>query len=353
MKNNWVRLIAGALVSVVLVGAISLTGGMKKGHRTDGLLYEASGLHPDAELLLIDGQTVTAEEYLYWLAYDCEYLSNYVPDVDWSTELTAGVTYGDYAKTEAVETVKLYSVVRAWAQEAGVTLTEEDQAELETQRQEYVEYFGGEEAYQQQLAAMGVAEEAYDRISETAFLYQRLETEFSTEGGALYPDGAALAQYAADNGYLTGRAIYVPAGDGAEEEANGYLKRMQEAEDKIAEHAAICQEREVDQLDSITFSAAAGDSLSDALSQAVSALQPNELTGVVAMDEGYYIFLREDTDLSAVLPTYFNTLLQARRSEAHVVYNEELYAAIDTGTFYEKLTQLRSELGQTPQQAEQ
>ena len=42
MKNNWVRLIAGVLVSVALVGAISLTGGMKKGSRTDGLLYEAS-----------------------------------------------------------------------------------------------------------------------------------------------------------------------------------------------------------------------------------------------------------------------------------------------------------------------
>ena len=41
MKNNWVRLIAGVLVSVALVGAISLTGGMKKGSRTDGLLYEA------------------------------------------------------------------------------------------------------------------------------------------------------------------------------------------------------------------------------------------------------------------------------------------------------------------------
>ena len=72
MKNNWVRLMAGALASVVLVGAIALTGGMKKGSRTDGLLYQASGIHPDAELLLIDRQTVTAEEYLYWLAYDCD-----------------------------------------------------------------------------------------------------------------------------------------------------------------------------------------------------------------------------------------------------------------------------------------
>ena len=226
-------------------------------------------------------------------------------------------------------------------------------AALEAQRLEYVTYYGSEEAYQQQLEAQGITEEVYDRINETAYLYQRLQDQFCTEGSALYPDSEALAQYAADNGYLTGKAIYVPAGDGAEEEANGYLKRMQEAEDKIAEHAAICQEREVDQQDSITFSAAAGDSLSDALGQAVSALQPNEMTDVVALDDGYYIFLREETDLNAVLPTYFNALLQARRSEAHVVYNEELYAAIDTGAFYEKLTQLRSELGQTPQQAAQ
>ena len=349
MKNNWVRLIAGVLCSVVLVGAIALTGGMKKGSRTDGLLYEASGLHPDGELLLIDRQTVTCEESLYWLAYDCEYLSTYVPNVDWNAEITDGVTYGDYAKTDALETVKLYSAVRAWAQEAGVTLTEEDRSALESQRLEYVEYYGGEEAYQQQLEAQGITEEGYDRIRETGFLYQRLQEAFCTEGGALYPDGAALAQYVADNGYLTGRVIFVEAGDGAEEEANGYLKRMQEAEDKAAEHDAICQERNVDQYGSMTFTFMEGD----ALCEAAAALGVNELSGVVAMDEGYYIFLREETDLSAVLPTYFSAMLQERRSAANVVYNEKLYSAIDTGTFYQKLVELRSQLSQTVQQAQQ
>ena len=348
MKNNWVRLIAGALASVVLVGAIALTGGMKKGSRTDGLLYQASGIHPDAELLLIDGQTVTAEEYLYWLAYDCEYLSTYVPGVDWSAELTEGLTYGDYAKTDTLETVKLYSVVRAWAEEAGVTLTEEDRAALEAQRLEYVTYYGSEEAYQQQLEAQGITEEVYDRINETAYLYQRLQDQFCTEGSALYPDSEALAQYAADNGYLTGKAIYVPAGDGAEEEANGYLKRMQEAEDKLAEHAAICQERGVDQKDSITFTVTEGDPVCEA----AMALAANEVSDVIAVDEGYYIFLREETDLSAVLPAYFNAQMQARRSEANVVYNEELYASIDTSAFYQTLTQLRSQLTQTVQPTE-
>ena len=310
MKNNWVRLIAGVLVSVALVGAISLTGGMKKGSRTDGLLYEASGLHPDGQLLLVNGETVTCEEYLYWLAYDCEYLSTYVQGIDWSTELTSGVTYGDYAQTDTLETVKLYSVVRAWAEEAGITLTDEDQEALDAQRLEYVTYYGGEEAYQRQLAIQGISEEAYDHIRETAYLYQRLQDAFCTEGSALYPDGAALAQYAADNNYLTGRVVFVPAGDGAEDEANGYLKRLQEAEDKLAEHAAICQEREVDQQDSITFAAAEGDALSE-------------------------------------------QALAHRRSAANVVFNEDLYSTIDTGAFYEKLVALRSEAAQEPAQAQQ
>ena len=114
-----------------------------------------------------------------------------------------------------------------------ITLTDEDQEALDAQRLEYVTYYGGEEAYQRQLAIQGISEEAYDHIRETAYLYQRLQDAFCTEGSALYPDGAALAQYAADNNYLTGRVVFVPAGDGAEDEANGYLKRLQEAEDKL------------------------------------------------------------------------------------------------------------------------
>ena len=47
MRSNWIRFLAGVLVSVALVGAFAVTGGMKGGRSTDGLLYQASGLHPD------------------------------------------------------------------------------------------------------------------------------------------------------------------------------------------------------------------------------------------------------------------------------------------------------------------
>ena len=66
-----------------------------------------------------------------------------------------------------------------------------------------------------------------------------------------------------------------------------------------------------------------------------------------------YVRLKEDTDLSAVLPAYFSSLLADRRSAANVVFNEDLYSTIDTGAFYEKLVALRSEAAQEPAQAQQ
>ena len=63
-------------------------------------------------------------------------------------------------------------------------------------------------------------------------------------------------------------------------------------EDKIAEHAAICQERGVDQKDSITFTMTEGDPVCEA----AMALAANEVSDVIAVDEGYYIFLAKGTD---------------------------------------------------------
>ena len=88
MRSNWIRFLAGVLVSVALVGAFAVTGGMKGGRSTNGLLYQASGLHPDGEMLAISGQTVTCEEYLFWLGMVCDNVTASLPDVDWSAAVT-------------------------------------------------------------------------------------------------------------------------------------------------------------------------------------------------------------------------------------------------------------------------
>ncbi len=162
MKNNWIRFLAGVIASAVLVGAFALTGGMKSGKRTDGLMYQASGLHPDGELMSINGQVVSCEEYLYWLAQDCEYLAGQVEGLDWNAAVTEGMTFAEYAKADAAEAVKQHAVVRAWAQEAGITLTDEDKAEMAAQREQYVTYYGSEEAYLRQLELVGISEETLE-----------------------------------------------------------------------------------------------------------------------------------------------------------------------------------------------
>ena len=342
MKSNWIRFLAGVIASAVLVGAFALTGGMKNGKRTDGLLYQASGLHPDGELLLIDGQTVTAEEYLYWLAQDCDYLAGQVEGLDWDAAVTEDMTFGAYAKADALEAVKQHAVVRAWANEAGIALTDADKAEMEAQRQQYVTYYGSEEAFLQRLAVMGVSEAAWDVIQTGQYLYRDLYEAFCTPGSGLYPDEASLADYAAAQGYMSVYAVTVTDDDDAEGVAADLLARWQAAEDKESEYAAICEELGQEVGSAVTLAAVEGDPLSDA----IAALEEGGMDTVIDPyeDGTCYVVMRTETDMSAVAQTYFDVLWEQRVQDAVVVVNTKLYDTIDTGAFYEKLTQLRAEL---------
>lgn len=342
MKSNWIRFLAGVIASAVLVGAFAFTGGMKNGKRTDGLLYQASGLHPDGELLLIDGQTVTAEEYLYWLAQDCDYLAGQVEGLDWDAAVTEDMTFGAYAKADAMEAVKQHAVVRAWAEEAGIGLTDADKAEMEAQRQQYVTYYGSEESFLQRLAVMGVSEAAWDMIQTGQYLYRNLYEAFCTPGSGLYPDEASLADYAAAQGYMSVYAVTVTDDDDAEGVAADLLARWQAAEDKEGEYATICEELGQEAGSAVTLAAVEGDPLSNA----IAALEEGGMDAVIDPyeDGTCYVVMRTETDMSAVAQTYFDVLWEQRVQDAVVVVNTKLYDTIDTGAFYEKLTQLRAAL---------
>ena len=117
-------------------------------------------------------------------------------------------------------------MVRAWAQQAGVALSDASTLELDAQRQQYVAYYGSEEAYLQQLALMGISEEAYDRILEDQYLYRDLYQAFCTPGSSLYADEATLTDYAAQLGYM-GAYVLKLTGENAETMANDLLERWQ------------------------------------------------------------------------------------------------------------------------------
>lgn len=342
MKNNWIRFLAGVIASAVLVGAFALTGGMKSGKRTDGLMYQASGLHPDGELMSINGQVVSCEEYLYWLAQDCEYLASQVEGLDWNAAVTEGMTFAEYAKADAAEAVKQHAVVRAWAQEAGITLTDEDKAEMAAQRKQYVTYYGSEEAYLRQLELVGISEETLELTQAGQYLYRDLYEAFSTPGSGLYPDEATLADYAAAQKYMGVYVVTVDDNKDAEGVARDLLARWQAAEDKESEYAAICEELGQEIGSAVTLAAVEGDPLS-------SAIEALEVGGMDAVIDPYedgtcYVVMRTETDMSAVAQTYFDVLWEQRLESAVVVTNSKLYDAIDAGTFYQALAQLRADM---------
>ncbi len=348
------RLIAMLLASVAAVLLIAYTGGMSSGKRTDGLYYKAAGIHPDAELLEINGQTVTAEEYLYWLAYVCEYLNATAGGkLDLQAQVNETTTFGEYAKMDALNTVKLYAVTRAWAAENGMTLTEEDEAALETQRQQYVAYYGGEEAYQKQLELLGITAEMLHDIEATPYLYVHLRDAFVAADGILYPGEEALTAFGNEKGYLTARLLYF-ATTGMDDtgkadvraKAESYAEKMQQAEDKNATFAELEKELGLEtNAAGLTFRA---DTSDPAVSGAVDALEEGQVSGVIEGSNGFYVALRMPLNQQALLEDLFQQHLQEMKESAKIEYHTRLYNKIDTAEFYRRLTEERAALQQGP-----
>lgn len=359
MNKLWLRIGAGVLACLVVIGAaLWTTNRTNNGTRTDGLFYQASGIHPDAKLLTVDGETVEAEEYLYWLAYGCEYLTSNLGSVDWNKTLTDDMTYGDYVKADALETAKLFAVIRQMAEENGVTLTEEDQAKLQEQKDNYIAYYGGEEAYHRQVELMGISEETYDRINSTYLLLDHLTDMAVAEGGSLYPPREDLLSYGAEHGYVSARILYLPT-VGLDEEAaeaqralaESYVQRLRgldadEAYDLLGQLAADLG-MEVPEQD-YTFNAETAD---ENVVNAIAALDEGAVSDVLSTDNGFYVAIRRPLNVSALAQNYFSEQLVQRRQALQVTCSK-LYDKLDAGAFYENLLQQRKELAQQYSDAE-
>lgn len=339
------RFIAMLCASILAVGLIAYaTAGT--GRRTDGLYYEASGIRPDAKLITVNGETVPAEEYLYWLAYQCEYLSSYVGSLDFSAQLTDGMTFGEYAKKDALETVKLYAVVRQWADKNGITLTESDQAEMDQQRQQYVSYYGSEEAYLQQIQLLGISEDAFEQINSTYYLYQGVARAYCTKDGALRPTDDALISYAAENGYYTAKYLYVST-QGQDEtsvaqqraQMESCAAQLREAENMDAKYLELAKS-----LGMTTDGSAATFQVTDVgtgAGEILEALESGQVSDVVEGESGLYVFIRQELDLDAIAQKSFNSALEEARDAAKVKCSKA-YDKLDAGNFYTALQQARS-----------
>lgn len=334
-------------ITLALLLCLILTAcGGREDSRSQGLFQRASGMDEDAVLLTVDGREVPAWRYLYWLDRGCgrlqeQYRSAGLP-LDWNAPLEGG-TLADYVKDQALADTALYATVENWAETYGCALDEEDQAALESVWMEEAAEHGGEEAYLQVLADMGMDRGRMEELSGTGRLYAKLYRLYATEGSGLAPEAEALEAFAQDQGWITVDRVLAAAGEdreSARQRAAEAFARLNIAEDLTAEFTALAAAGD-DPAGPRTLTLGDG-TLNQELEAAALALETGQCSGILETEEGFSILLRRETDRSGVEEAYFDHLLQ-KAAESSAVQLTEAYEALDPATFAAELAQVRSE----------
>ncbi|MCR5648965.1 MAG: peptidyl-prolyl cis-trans isomerase [Oscillospiraceae bacterium] len=192
----------------------------------------ALGLSPDDVASNINGKPVTVREFLYWANSTW---NNWGLDTgSWDMNI-GGTTAGELLADNVIYSIKLYRTVENKCAELGISLSEQDEAELASARDNLIAQYGSEEAYRQALAQSFLSEDLYDYMLRTSYLYSALYDEVCGVNGSKCSDDEALS-YGNANGFLRAKHILLSRTDdeGNELSAEEYQKRYEKLEELIA-----------------------------------------------------------------------------------------------------------------------
>lgn len=367
IKKRLLSFLGAAAITAALTFAVvslSPSNGFTSGTMQEGLCYEATGVAPDAIVASVAGNGASADLVAYWIGYDVSYLDSYMQyytgsSLDWDYTLSDGTNITDYIKSNVYSSVKQHLVLENLANKYGVTLTEGQESAMADSDQSYIDQYGSEEAFEEEIAKLGMRRETYDRVARSNYLYQNLYQLYNTEGSALYASDEDLAVYAADQNYITADHILLSTKDLTTGEA---LTDEQKAEKKalaeeIKQKLDAC-EGDIDELTALfqeladqysedpgresyptgyTFTTG---SMVQEFEDAAYALSEGEVSEVVESSFGYHILLRLPLDKSAaadeVREEYFTNFI-AEQVDAATMATSADYDKLDPQALYEAI----------------
>lgn len=373
IKKRLLSFLGAAAITAALAFAVvtlSPSNGFTSGTMQEGLCYEATGVAPDAIVASLNGNGASADLVAYWIGYDVSYLNSYMQyytgsSINWDDTLSDGLSVADYVKASVLSSVKQHLVLENLASKYGVTLTEGQESAMADSDQTYIDQYGSEEAFEEEIAKLGMRRETYDRVARSNYLYQNLYQLYNTEGSALYASDEDLAVYAADQNYITADHILLSTKDLTTGEA---LTDEQKAEKKalaeeIKQKLDAC-EGDIDELTALfqeladqysedpgretyptgyTFTTG---SMVQEFEDAAYALSEGEVSEVVESSFGYHILLRLPLDKSAaadeVREEYFTNFI-AEQVDAAAMATSADYDKLDPQTIYEAIVAAQAE----------
>jgi len=331
------------IAALALALCLGLSGcAVKKddeGKAAPSLLGRAAELGEELVLLTVDGREVPAWRYLYWLAFTCDQVREKYEDanlnLDWDTPVTGG-TLADYAKDQALANTVLYATVENWAEKYGCVLSEKERAALAETWRERSSDHGGEEAYLEELADLGLDRPRAEELMEVGMLYAKLYQLCLTEG-------SELADLLGTAECMTVDRILVSAGEdreAARERAAELFSRLNGAEDPNTAFPALAAEGD-DAAGPRTLLPGDG-TLPQSLEEAAEALEEGQFSGILESEEGFSILRRLASDGKALAGEAFDRLLQDA-AEGALVQTAPAYDGLDAAAFDEALAELRGE----------
>ena len=364
MKKTMRRILGGALSLVMVAGLLSGCGSK------EDPIEKVMGYPSSTVLFTVNGNDVTAGDYFFWLAQECDkvapYFSAMGTDVDWSTTMGGSTPVGDVMKQNAQSTAVMYSVVKTQAKDKGYTFSKDDQKDYEKELAKAQEKLGGKDEYEKWLKSMCQTAEGFLEMSKVGVVYAHMTQGLCREGGEYAVSKEALAQYAQDEGMLCAKHILLLTKDPAtgqtlsdelkaekKAKADELLAQLKEITDPAQLEAKFDELMEANSEDTGLAANPNGYAFTtgqmvEEFETATKALQPGQISGVVESDYGYHIILRLDPATSEALQVSWETAkmneITTKWVDEAKVETTETYDNLSVDDFYTKLTEYRSGL---------
>lgn len=325
MKHN--RKIIGILLAV-MIASMSVMG--------------CTSVENTDVVVTVGGEEVTYEDMNFYAtflaAYYESYYYSYFGDTMWETEVSDGVTYEDSVKDEAMTTMQEIIVVRQHAEELGVSLTDEEVAEIAATAEAFV---------------AANESELLDLVSGSVESVTELLTLFEIDSKCTEEIIKDVDTVVSDEEAAQKKATYVYAFMTVTDE-DGNSTDM--TEDEIAQLETDLAELLADAKSSGDLYSLAEElgynvlettfdsentSLNADLLTALDSLEEGEFTDVIATDYAYYIGqltseMDEDATesmkesiISERESTLYDETVAAWLAEVEVVINESVWKAVD------------------------
>ena len=330
---------------------------------TDPALAVA-GVPGEEVLVKLGTAEITANDYLYWLQRSIsDYLAPFggqMTTLPWDTEMSDGLTFGQYMLDDALDAAALHCMLRELARQENLTPDPEVATQVDKQYADMVVQAGSDESRViHTLWTQMLSRELLTTLNENTELFDQLAELYYGENSGHYPTDAEVNAYLDEVGRYKAKHILLATIDldtrepldeatvaQKKAQAEDFLAQLRAAEDPIALFDDLMNEHSEDSglaTNPDGYTTAKGEMVAP-FEEAALALKAGEISEVVESDFGYHIILRLPLDPDDFRDDCVGSLMEKRIDQEIERLGLEKTAAFDklnVGDFWDKLQSLQ------------